>query len=88
MARLVRSGADARRRQEYTAGIRCLCGLGIAAEPQCPWPAELVRLEAGEPVRVQGWQVGRATDFSSYWLEPDGYLTPLPAVGSQRGRVG
>ena len=40
--------------------------------------ARLARLESGEPVRVQGWQIGLpGTDFSSYWLDADGRVTPV-----------
>jgi len=45
---------------------------GAAAE------ARLARLEAGEPVRVRGDQVGLANDASIYTLEADGSLTPDP----------
>jgi hypothetical protein len=38
--------------------------------------AELSRLEAGGDAIVQGWAVGRATDFSWYVLAGDGTLTP------------
>jgi hypothetical protein len=38
----------------------------------------LARLESGEPVRVQGWQIGfPATDFSSYLLDADGRATSV-----------
>jgi hypothetical protein len=40
--------------------------------------ARLAGLESGEPVRVQGWQIGLpGTDFSSYWLDADGRVTPV-----------
>ena len=39
--------------------------------------ARLARLESGEPVRVQGWQIGLpATDFSLYLVDADGRATP------------
>jgi hypothetical protein len=39
--------------------------------------ARLARLESGEPVGVQGWQIGLpGTDFSSYLLEADGRAVP------------
>ncbi len=77
MARLVRSGADYRRRVKYIELTRHLCTLSIAREPSCPWPAQLARLEAGERVVVAGWEVDQAQDFSQYWLEPDGHLEPV-----------
>ena len=40
--------------------------------------ARLARLEAGEPVRVRGDQVGLANDTTVYTLEGDGSLTPVP----------
>ena len=39
--------------------------------------ARLRRLEAGEPIRVQGWQVGAAKDFGSCLLDGHGRLTPI-----------
>ena len=39
--------------------------------------ARLARLEAGEPARVRGDQVGLAQDASIYMLEADGSLTPV-----------
>lgn len=39
--------------------------------------ARLARLEAGEPVRVAGWQVGVADDKRTFTLEADGALTPI-----------
>ena len=42
----------------------------------------LARLEAGDSVRVQGWQLGFAQDFTTYDLDGDGRLTPVePADG-------
>lgn len=39
--------------------------------------ARLARLEAGEPVRVRGDQVGLAHDTRTFTLEADGSLTPV-----------
>jgi hypothetical protein len=40
--------------------------------------ARLARLEAGEPVRVTGDQVGLADDHRTYMMAADGSLTPDP----------
>ena len=64
-------------REEYAVLLRRLCAMSAASLPSCPWPSQLAALEAGERVRVAGWEVGWATDFSQYWLEPEGSLTPV-----------
>ena len=81
MARYADAGADPIRRKEYTARVRQLAErfalLGEEGFGECPWVTELGRLEAGESVHVQGWQVGMpGTDYSSYWLHADGTITP------------
>lgn len=63
-------------REEYAVLLRRMCAMSCASLPTCPWPAQLAALEAGERVVVQGWEVGDGRDFNSYWLEPDGSLTP------------
>jgi hypothetical protein len=40
----------------------------------------MARLEAGEPVVVQGWQVGMAQDSGSYVLEGDGRVVAVEPV--------
>jgi len=37
----------------------------------------LARLEAGEPIRVQGWQLGFAEDFGCYMVDAVGHVTPV-----------
>lgn len=64
-------------REAYEASIRRLCATSVATLPGCPWPVTLVRIEAGEPVPVAGWDVGYAADFSRYWLHSDGRLQPV-----------
>ena len=40
--------------------------------------ARLARLESGEALKVQGWQIGfPATDFSLYLVDADGRATPV-----------
>lgn len=45
--------------------------------------ARLARLEAGEPVRVQGWQLDGAEDFGSYEVDGDGRVTPVDSDTGQ-----
>ena len=45
----------------------------------------LARLEAGDSVRVQGWQLGFAQDFTTYDLDGDGRLTPVGSVDEDPG---
>jgi len=47
--------------------------------------ARLRRLEAGEPVRVHGWQLGFAQDFGRYVLDGDGRLTPVEPADEDPG---
>jgi hypothetical protein len=47
--------------------------------PGCPWPALLARLEAGEPVLAQGWQLDLGgNDFRMYVLNGDGSIERSP----------
>jgi hypothetical protein len=44
-----------------------------------PWPAELAKLRAGEPVEAYGWQlprVGCPSTDGRYRIAPDGTVTP------------
>lgn len=77
VARYAVAGADPQRRADYTERIRFLAERFGHLGPQCPWPAELASLAAGESVPVPGWQVGLpGTDYSFYMLNADGTLTP------------
>jgi hypothetical protein len=65
--------------------LRCLAMGAHGA----PFIAELARLEAGEPVTVRGWQIGRRHPESQAWflLEPDGTVRrcTAPPVFEVRG---
>jgi hypothetical protein len=71
-------------RAEQIERFRHLCATPAASlDPgsgfPCPWPKTLAKLEAGERVIVSGWQIkGHAAEGlnGTYWLEPDGSLTP------------
>jgi hexokinase len=55
--------------------------------PGCPWPALLDRLEAGEPVLAQGWQLDLGgTDFRMYVLNGDGSIerSPVDKIPTRR----
>jgi hypothetical protein len=72
-----------RQRDEYLAVQRRMTGLMVRlSDPDggAAAPARLARLEAGEPVAVRGWQVGRAQDSEFYVLEADGALVPVTPV--------
>jgi hypothetical protein len=71
---------DRERRQEFSEKTRFLAERFGHLGPECPWPARLVQLEAGRPVIVAGWQVGRAQDSGFYCLEADGSLVPVAPV--------
>lgn len=43
----------------------------------------LARLEAGEPVRVQGWQLDGAQDFGTYEVDGAGRVTPVDPDSDQ-----
>jgi hypothetical protein len=64
-------------RDRYTAEIRHLAE-SYGHIPGCPWPDELARLEAGERVIVQGWEIDLGgNNMQRYAIEPDGGVTPL-----------
>jgi hypothetical protein len=65
-------------RDDFTERIRGLVER-MGHLPGCPWPALLARLEAGEPVLAQGWQLDLGgNDFGSYLLHGDGRIERAP----------
>lgn len=73
---------DPVRRSNYTEAMRGLVVISerLGATGPHTFTDQLTQLEAGERVRVSGWEVDGvdvANDYKPYWLEPDGSLTPV-----------
>lgn len=46
----------------------------------CPWPAELVKLQAGEPMVRQGWHFDLRPPYDNFLLDTDDSVTPVEPV--------